>query len=83
MQLLRIILILVIIYYVARFFIRVIFPFLFQRYVNKRTGNSSGKQHYSKPKNRREGEVTIDYINKKEKKFSKDKGEYIDFKEVE
>jgi len=64
----------VIIYYVARLLIRVVFPYL---------GNSSRRQHHSKHKNKKEGEITIDYLNKKEKKYSKDKGEYIDFKEVE
>ena len=82
MQFLRIILILIIIYYLGRLIFRLIFPYLFQGYINKRTGNSSGKKHYSKNKNKKEGEITIDYIHRKDKKFSKDKGEYIDFKEV-
>jgi hypothetical protein len=74
MNLLRVILIVIIIYYVARLLIRIIFP---QR------GNSSRRQYHSGHKNKREGDITIDYLNKKEKKYSKDKGEYIDFKEVE
>ena len=82
MQFLRIILILIIIYYLGKLIVRLIFPYFFQRYVNKRTGNYSDSQRYSRPKNKREGEITIDYIDKKEKKISKDKGEYIDFKEV-
>jgi len=81
-QLLRIILLLVVIYYVVRLFVRIIFPFLFQRYINKRKGNFSGRQQYSRQKGRREGEITIDYLDKKEKRVSKDAGEYIDFKEV-
>ena len=74
MQLLRIILIVIIIYYVARLLIRVIFP---------QWGNSSRRQYHSGNKNKREGDISIDVINKKEKKYSKDKGEYIDFKEVD
>jgi hypothetical protein len=73
-KLLRIILIAIIIYYVARLLIRIIFP---------RWGSSSRRQPQPGHKNKREGEITIDYIDKKEKKYSKDKGEYIDFKEVE
>ena len=73
MQLLRIILIVVIVYYVGRLLIRVIFP---------QWGNSSRRQYHPGHKNKREGDITIDVINKKEKKYSKDKGEYIDFKEV-
>lgn len=82
MQLLRIILILIVIYYLGKLIIRLIFPYFFQRYVNRRTGNYSGRNQYSGQKRKREGEITIDYIDKKEKKVSKDKGEYIDFKEV-
>jgi len=81
-QFLRIILILIIIYYLGKLILRLIFPYFFQRYVKRRTGNYSGRRQYSKQKSKREGEITIDYINKKEKKISKDKGEYIDFKEV-
>jgi hypothetical protein len=73
-KLLRIILIVIIIYYVARLLLRIIFPYLF---------NSSRRKHPSGHKKKREGNITIDYINKKEKKYSKDEGEYIDFKEVE
>lgn len=82
MQLLRIILILIIIYYLGKLILRLIFPYFFQRYVNKRTGNYTGRGQYSKNKSKKEGEITIDYIDKKEKKISKDKGEYINFKEV-
>jgi hypothetical protein len=73
MPLLRIILIVVIVYYAVRLLIRIIFP---------QWGNSSRRQYHSGQKNKREGDITIDVINKKEKKYSKDKGEYIDFKEV-
>jgi hypothetical protein len=74
MKLLRLILIAIIIYYVARILIRIIFPYLF---------NSSRRKHHSGHKKKREGNITIDYINKKEKKYNKDEGEYIDFKEIE
>jgi hypothetical protein len=81
-QFLRIILILIIIYYLGKLILRLIFPYFFQRYINKKTGNYFGRSKHSKHKNKREGEITIDYINKKEKKISKDEGEYINFKEV-
>jgi hypothetical protein len=81
-QLLRIILILIVVYYLGKLILRLIFPYFFHRYVNKRNGNYSGRSQYTKQKGKREGEITIDYIDKKEKKISKDKGEYIDFKEV-
>ena len=81
MALLRIILILIITYYLIRLIVRLFFPYLFQRYVNNKMGGSN-KQDYSSQKRKKEGEVTIDYLNRKKKRIDKDKGEYIDFKEV-
>ncbi len=82
MQLLRFILLLIVIYYLVRLVLRLVFPYIFQRYINKKTGNYSDRRRSSRQKTGKEGKVTIDFIDKKEKKISKDKGEYIDFKEV-
>lgn len=82
MSFLRAILIIIVIYFLARLIIRMFFPFLFQGYVKRKTRDFNGRNQNSNKKRKKEGEITIDYLNKKEKKISKDKGEYIDFKEV-
>ncbi len=82
MVFLRFILLLIIIYYLGKFIFRIFFPYLFQQYVNRETGGSGYKKENQGQKRKREGEVTIDYLSKKQKKIGKDKGEYIDFKEV-
>jgi hypothetical protein len=82
MSFLRAILIIVVIYFLARLIIRMFFPFLFQGYVNRKMRDYNGKKQHSNKRHKKEGEITIDYLKKKEKKISKDKGDYIDFKEI-
>lgn len=82
MALLRIILLLIIAYYVIKLIIRLFFPYFFRQYVNNKTGGSGDRKDYTKQSRKKEGEITIDYLNKKKKRISKDKGDYIDFKEV-
>ena len=43
--------------------------------------NNDSNQDFRKSR-KKEGDITIDYLSKKDKKISKDKGEYIDFKEI-
>jgi hypothetical protein len=81
-NLLRIILLLVLSYYLIKLLIRLFFPYFFRQYVNRKTGGSGNRQDYTKQRHKKEGDVTIDYLTKKKKRISKDKGEYIDFKEV-
>lgn len=74
----RTILILLAVYYLYKFFTKFLFPFLLKRYVNKVTGNRQQNSQFE----RRNGDVTIKYNNKKDKKVDKDKGEYVDYEEV-
>lgn len=74
----RTILILLAVYYLYKFFTKFLFPLLLKRYVNKVTGNRQQNSQFE----RRNGDVTIKYNNKKDKKVDKDKGEYVDYEEV-
>ena len=79
----RIILILVLVYYLVRIITRVVLPFLFGNYVNRKmndfSGNSGRQQKTSTRK--KEGEVTVDYSPQEGKK-NKDHGEYVEYEEI-
>ena len=83
MALLRTILILIIIYYVIRLFSRYVIPALFYNYMdNKMNGFSRNQKKQQKKATKREGEVTIDYMPKNNRKEKPSKGEYVDYEEV-
>ena len=73
-----------IVYIILRFILRYIFPFLLGRYINNKVNEMQGRMNTSNKKTKRpEGDVTINYSEgNNKKKFSKDKGDYIDFEEV-
>ncbi len=75
MGLLRTILILIFIYYLWKLVSVYILQYLVK-------GNSKKTGSHHRYYNKKEGQVTIDYIPEKKKKISKDKGEYIDYEEV-
>ncbi len=79
MQLLRTILIIVIVYYVFRLFIRYVLPLL-AKYFLKRTQKNYQKQ-YEKPK-RKVGDITIEHTPEKKKELD-NMGEYVDYEEIE
>ena len=77
----RVILIIVLIYYVFKLLGRYVFPYLLRNYINKQQQKYNQYQQQNEPQ-RKEGEV---YIKKKPKSDSKDldDGEYVDYEEVE
>ena len=79
MAFLRILLILVLLYYAWRIISRyILFPLLQGYYSN--SGSQHQNKHYNKSK---EGETTINFVSPKKKYISKDKGEYVDYEEVD
>ncbi len=80
MGFLRAILIFILVVYLGGLITRYVFPLLLRRYVRKRTGND--KRYRQNDKQKKEGEVTIDYQPEKSKKIKKNKGEYIDYEDV-
>lgn len=65
------------VYYVFKSVARFFLPFMFKDFQQKMNGNGQN-QH----KNKREGEVTIEYKGTGKKSFDKNIGEYIDYEEI-
>jgi hypothetical protein len=78
MQLLKIILIIVIVYYVLKLSARYVLP-LFLKYILQKS-QERYKEHYQTP-DRKKGEINVEYSPQK-KPRSDDLGEYIDYEEI-
>ncbi len=78
MQFLRTILIILIIYYVVRFFSREVLPFLAKYFIYRNIKDNQKKQDNSK---RKTGEVNIEYTPEKKEILDK-LGEYTDYEEI-
>lgn len=85
MGFLRVLFIMIVVYYLFKLIMRYVAPFLLSIFIKKvqnRMMNNMGEQTDSKPK--KEGEVNVDYIPKKTKPPKKDElGDVIDFEEVD
>lgn len=80
---LRTLLILLLIYYGFKFFVRLFGPYLFKKAVDtmkKKTEEHFGQQQETTVK---EGETIIDKKPKNNTSSNKDVGEYVDFEEIE
>ncbi len=73
---LKVLLVFVIIYYL----VKIIFKHFLQKFLNNYNSNRKDFFHTQEKK---EGEVTLEKTEQKEKKHSKNEGEYIDFEEVD
>lgn len=80
---LRTIFIIVIIYYGIRLFTRYILPLLLDKGVKKMQQKMQEQQQQNERNRRREGEVTIETNQRNSKNSTVDKGDYIDFEEVD
>ncbi len=80
--LIKFIFIAVIILWVIRLLIRLIFPVMLKNVfgnMQQQAANASQQQRPSKP----EGSISIDYMPKKEKKGNADKlGDFVDYEEI-
>ena len=75
---LKVILLILIIFYSVRFISRLLFPLLFRTMVKKASRNMRPNETKSK-----EGEVSIDKASRKEKQSNSSIGEYVDFEELD
>lgn len=80
---LRTLIIIALIYYGIRLFSRYILPLLIDKGVKSMQQKMQEQQRQNQDKSRREGEVTIEKNQNNSKKNSFDKGDYVDFEEVE
>lgn len=78
----RTILILVLVYYGFKFFVRYFAPKLVEKAADKLYADMKKKEEMQKRKTTRQGDVTIDYTNKKPKQYRRNEGDYIEFEEV-
>ena len=70
----RILIIFFIVYYLIRFV-----SYLFQ----PSKSDSSSANENRKKSSKKEGDITIDYVPKSDKKVQKDSGDYVDYEEVD
>jgi len=86
MGLLKTLLIIVLIYYLFRLTARFVFPFLLKYFIGKTQRDFDNWENgYEQRHRKKEGEVSIDYVSRKDKnkKDMGDEGEYVDFEEVD
>jgi len=83
MGFIRIILILVLFYYLVRIIMRYLFPLLMGNYVNRKMNDFSNRHEKQQTTHSRkkEGEVSVDYTPQEGKK-GKDRGEYVEYEEI-
>jgi hypothetical protein len=74
----RTVLILLAVYYTYKFLTKYVLPLMLKNYINKVSKKHRGNGDFQ----REEGDVTIQYGRDKNKKVDKDKGEYVDYEEV-
>ncbi len=84
---LRMILILILIYYVFKILSRLFAPAL-MRYVTKKAGQRFGQQFNTHTqsganKAKKEGEISIDKIPRSKKDTNNNVGEYVDYEEID
>jgi hypothetical protein len=77
MQLLRIILIIIIVYYLLKFAARYLLP-LFLKYAIRKTQENIKQQQAPE---RKTGEISVEYSPKKKSQIG-DVGEYVDYEEI-
>jgi uncharacterized membrane protein (DUF106 family) len=80
---LRTLFIILIIYYGVRFIIRYLFPFLLDKGMKNMQHKMQDQQQQRQRATRTRDEVTIEYNNSQGKSKMQNKGEYVDFEEVD
>jgi len=78
----RTVFILVLVYYGAKFFIRFFAPKLVEKAADKLYEDMKKKEAAQSRRTTRRGDVTIDYTDKKPKKYPRNEGDYIEFEEI-
>jgi len=81
---LRTLFIILIIYYGIRLFVRYVVPLLVDKGIkNMQQKMNEQQRQYQQPKKRPDGEVTIERDRANPRNSQSDKGEYVDFEEVD
>lgn len=72
-----------IVYYGIRFFTRYVLPLILDKSIKNMQQKMYDKQRSQQKPSRPPGEVTIEYDKNQGKNNSQNKGEYVDFEEIE
>lgn len=80
---LRTLLILVLIFYGIRLFARYILPLLVDKGIKNMQQKMQDQQRQNQRSTRQPGDVTIEYNNRSNKNSGQNKGDYVDFEEVD
>lgn len=80
---LRTLLIIVLIFYGFRLFARYILPLLVDKGIKNMQQKMQDQQRQSQRSTRPPGDVTIEYNNRTGKNSNQNKGDYVDFEEVD
>ena len=80
---LRTILIIAVIYYGIRLFSRYVLPLLVDKGLKNMQQKMQNQQRQNQPPSRPDGEVTIENSDTSNKNKSQNKGDYVDFEEVD
>ncbi len=79
----RTLVIIVVIYYAFRFVSRYVFPLLLDKGIKNMQNKVFEQQRQSQRATRSPGEVTVENNNRQRSSGNQNKGEYVDFEEVE
>ena len=80
----RLLLVILIVYIIYTLFIRVIIPSVMRKYVNdfQKQFTSVNRRDQEEQNRKKEGEVSIKYVNKDKTTKNPDDGEYVDYEEI-
>lgn len=80
----RLLLVVFIVYIVYNLFMRVIFPSVMRKYVNdiQKKFNAENQRSQQDQNRKKEGEVSIKYVNTDKTTKNPDNGEYVDYEEI-
>jgi hypothetical protein len=79
----RTLIIIVVVYYAFRFVARYVFPFLLDKGIKNMQNKVYEQQRQSQRATRQPGDVTVENNNRQGRSVNQNKGEYVDFEEVE
>lgn len=83
MGLLRTILIIILVYYAAKFLMRLLAPFFIKKMAQKMQDQAKQQYGNQQQTNVKEGETVIDKAPRNQRQTKDDVGEYVDFEEID
>ncbi len=84
MGLIKLALFLLLIYLLVKLFTRYLLPYLLKRFIRKTEERYKQQRKTYEDENKREGDISIEYQNKKEHSKKTDHlGEYVDYEEID